>query len=123
MHRKVPGGFGKGRLEKDCPHETTRKDFWHVRGNNSTSPTAYFILWQHVRRMNEDAAYKVARIIATVCAKYPGCVLLFERLRKISAKGASKSKRLNRKQANHLRGRSISVRARKYSRKAAARWR
>jgi hypothetical protein len=39
----VPGGFGKGRLEKDCPHETTRKDFWHVRGNNSTSPTAYFI--------------------------------------------------------------------------------
>ena len=31
-------------------------------------------------------------------------MLLFERLRKIKAKGASKSRRMNRKQANHLRG-------------------
>ena len=61
-------------------------------------------LWQHVRCMNEDAAHKVARSIANVCARYPGCVLLFERLRKIRAKGASKSRRMNRKQANHLRG-------------------
>jgi putative transposase len=61
-------------------------------------------LWRHVRRMNEDAARKVAGIIAGVCAKYPGCVLLFERLRKIQPKGASKSRRSNRKQANHLRG-------------------
>ena len=61
-------------------------------------------LWRHVRRMNEDAAHKVARSIAKVCARYPGCVLLFERLRKIRAKGASKSRRMNRKQANHLRG-------------------
>ena len=61
-------------------------------------------LWGHVRRMNEDAAHKVARIIANVCAKYPGCVLLFERLRKIKAKGGSKSRRTNRKQANQLRG-------------------
>jgi len=61
-------------------------------------------LWRHVRRMNEDAAHKVARSIANVCARYPGCVLLFERLRKIRAKGASKSRRMNRKQANHLRG-------------------
>lgn len=61
-------------------------------------------LWQHVRRMNEDAAHKVARIIVSVCARYPGCVLLFERLRKIRAKGASKSRRTNRKQANQLRG-------------------
>jgi IS605 OrfB family transposase len=61
-------------------------------------------LWRHVRRMNEDAARKVACSIARVCAKYPGCVLLFERLRKIKAKGASKSRRMNRKQANQLRG-------------------
>lgn len=39
-----------------------------------------------------------------VCEQYPDCVLLFERLRKIKNKGASKSKRLNRKQANQLRG-------------------
>jgi IS605 OrfB family transposase len=62
-------------------------------------------LWQHVRRMNEDAAHQVARIIANICAKYPGCVLLFERLRKIKATGASKSRRINRRQANQLRGR------------------
>jgi len=61
-------------------------------------------LWGHVRRMNEDAAHKVARSIANVCAKYPGCVLLFERLRKIKPKGASKSRRMNRRQANQLRG-------------------
>jgi hypothetical protein len=61
-------------------------------------------IWGHVRRMNEDAAHKVARAIATVCASYPACVLLFERLRKIPAKGSSKSRRMNRKQANQLRG-------------------
>jgi putative transposase len=61
-------------------------------------------LWRHVRRMNEDAARKAACSIARVCAQYPGCVLLFERLRKIKPKGASKSRRMNRKQANQLRG-------------------
>ncbi len=61
-------------------------------------------LWQHVRRMNEDAAHRVARNIANVCAKYPGSVLLFERLRKIKSKGESKSRRMNRRQANQLRG-------------------
>ena len=61
-------------------------------------------LWGHVRRMNEDAAHKVARSIANVCARYPGCVLLFERLRTIKPKGASKSRRMNRRQANQLRG-------------------
>jgi IS605 OrfB family transposase len=61
-------------------------------------------LWQHVRRMNDDAAHKLARIIAGVCSHYPGCVLLFERLRKIKAKGGSKSRRTNRKLANQLRG-------------------
>ncbi len=61
-------------------------------------------IWGHVQRMNEDAAHKVARAIVTVCTKYPGCVLLFERLRKIQAKGSSKSRRMNRKQANQLRG-------------------
>jgi transposase len=61
-------------------------------------------LWRHVRRMNEDAAHQVAHRIATVCANYPGCVLLFERLRKIKPKVASKSRRMNRRQANQLRG-------------------
>jgi len=70
-----------------------------VKGEHSNQQ-----IWGHVRRMNEDAAHQVAHRIATVCAKYPGCVLLFERLRKIPAKGSSKSRRMNRKQANQLRG-------------------
>jgi putative transposase len=61
-------------------------------------------LWRHVRRMNEDAARKVAYNIARVCVRYPDCVLLFERLRKIKAKAGSKSARMNRRQANQLRG-------------------
>jgi putative transposase len=61
-------------------------------------------IWRHVRRMNEDAAHQVARQIAEVCARYPGCILLFERLRKIKPKGGSKSRRMNRRQANQLRG-------------------
>ena len=61
-------------------------------------------LWRHVRQMNEDAAHQVAHQIACVCAKYPGCVLLFERLRKIRASGGSKSRRMNRRQTNQLRG-------------------
>ena len=61
-------------------------------------------LWWHIRRMNRNAAHKTARAIARVCARYPGCVLLFERLRKIKARGGSNSRRLNRKQANQLRG-------------------
>ena len=44
-------------------------------------------MWRHVRRMNADAAHQVAHRIAAVCAKYPGCVLLFERLRKIKPRG------------------------------------
>jgi putative transposase len=70
-----------------------------IRGEHSNQQ-----LWRHVRRMNEDAAHKVARLIANVCARYPGCVLLFERLRKIKPKSASKSRRMNRRQANQLRG-------------------
>ena len=70
-----------------------------VKGEHSNQQ-----LWQHVRRMNEDAAHKVARSIANICAKYPGSVLLFERLRKIKATGGSKSRRMNRRQANQLRG-------------------
>ena len=61
-------------------------------------------LWRHIRRMNESAAHRVARAITTVCAKYPGCVLVFERLRKIRRSEGSKSRRMNRKQANQLRG-------------------
>ncbi|HYT27597.1 MAG TPA: transposase [Ktedonobacteraceae bacterium] len=70
-----------------------------VKGEHSNQQ-----LWGHVGRMNEDVAHKVSRIIANVCAKYPGCVLLFERLRTIKAKGGSKSRRMNRKRANQLRG-------------------
>jgi putative transposase len=77
-----------------------------VKGEHSNQQ-----LWQHVRKMNTDAAHQVARRIVDVCAKYPGCVLLFERLRKIKANGGSKSRSLNRKQANQLRGK-INQRAR-----------
>ncbi len=61
-------------------------------------------LWAHLRQQNLDAAHKTARAIVEVCEQYPGCVLLFERLRKIKPKGGSKSRRLNRKQANQLKG-------------------
>jgi IS605 OrfB family transposase len=70
-----------------------------VKGEHSNQQ-----LWQHVHRMNGDAAHKVARSITSVCAKYPGSVLLFERLRKVKARGESKSRRMNRRQANQLRG-------------------
>jgi putative transposase len=70
-----------------------------VKGEHSNQQ-----LWRHVRRINENAAHLVARRIANVCSNYPGCVLLFERLRKITPRGGSTSKRLNRKQANLLRG-------------------
>jgi putative transposase len=68
-------------------------------------------LWQHVRRMNAAAAERTSRTIAEVCEQYPGCVLLFERLRKIKRGEASKSRRLNRKQANQVRG-QINARSR-----------
>ena len=70
-----------------------------VKGEHSNQQ-----VWAHVRRMNEDAAHKVARIIASVCAKYASCVLLFERLRKIKRGGGNKSRRMNRRQSNQLRG-------------------
>ena len=70
-----------------------------VKGEHSNQQ-----LWRHGRRQNTDAAHKTARAIAQVCTHYPGCVLLFERLRKIRSKGGTKSRRLNRKQANQLRG-------------------
>jgi len=70
-----------------------------VKGEHSNQQ-----LWRHIDHLNEDAAHQVARIIANVCAKYPCCVLLFERLRKIRTKGGSKSRRMNRKRANQLRG-------------------
>jgi transposase len=61
-------------------------------------------LWRHIDRLNEDAAHKVARQIAEVCASYPGCILLFERLRTIKPGKGSKSRRMNRRRANQLRG-------------------
>ena len=76
----------------------------HLSGKPVKGEHSNQALWQHVRRINEDTAHKVARIIAEACAHYPGCVLLFERLRKIKQRGGSKSRRMNRKQANQLRG-------------------
>jgi hypothetical protein len=70
-----------------------------VKGEHSNQQ-----LWRHVRRMNEHMAHCVARRIANVCARYPGCVLVFERLRKIRRAAGSKSRRMNRKQANQTRG-------------------
>ena len=61
-------------------------------------------LWAHVRRQNLDTAHQTARAIVKVCERYPGCVLVFECLRTIKPSGASKSRRLNRKQANQLKG-------------------
>jgi putative transposase len=61
-------------------------------------------LWRHIDRQNQDAAHKVAHSIAEVCARYPGCILLFERLRKIKPGKGSKSRRMNRRRANQLRG-------------------
>src|SRR5260221_12889457 len=77
-----------------------------VKGEHSNQQ-----LWRHVDRLNEDAAHKVARRIAAVCASYPGCILLFERLRKIKPGEASKSRRMNRQRADQLRGK-INQRAR-----------
>ncbi len=70
-----------------------------VKGEHSNQQ-----LWAHMRRQNADCAQKTARAIAEVCEKYPGCVLVFERLRKIKQSNGSKSRRLNRKQANQLKG-------------------
>ncbi len=61
-------------------------------------------LWAHIRRQNRAEAHRVSRAIVEICEQYPGCVLLFERLRVIKPKGGSKSKRRNRKQANQLKG-------------------
>jgi putative transposase len=70
-----------------------------VKGEHSNQQ-----LWRHIDRLNEDAAHQAARRIASVCARYPGCILIFERLRKITAGEASKSRRMNRRRANQLRG-------------------
>lgn len=61
-------------------------------------------LWKHIRRTNEDFAHKAARAISDVCSLYPGSVLIFENLRKMRSGGESKSRRLNRKLANQIRG-------------------
>lgn len=61
-------------------------------------------LWAHIKRTNRDFAHKASRKIAEVCAKYPGCVLVFERLGRSGHSTGGKVKRINRKQANQLRG-------------------
>ena len=61
-------------------------------------------IWSHVKRMNDTVAHQVAARIVSICEQYPGCVLLFERLRKMKPGAMSKSRRLNRKQANQLKG-------------------
>jgi Putative transposase DNA-binding domain len=70
-----------------------------VKGEHSNQQ-----LWRHVDRLNEDAAHKVARRIASVCARYRGCILPVTRLRKIKPGKGSKSRRMNRRRANQLRG-------------------
>ena len=40
-------------------------------------------IWSHVKRMNDTVAHQVAAKIVSICEQYPGCVLLFERLRKM----------------------------------------
>lgn len=62
------------------------------------------LLWAHVRRMNLDFAHKVSRKIADICAKYPGCVLIFEREGRSGHSAGGRVRRINRKQANQLRG-------------------
>nr|WP_243137300.1 transposase [Desulfofundulus thermobenzoicus] len=61
-------------------------------------------LWSHIKRTNLDFAHKVSRKIADVCAKYPRCVLIFERLGRSGHGKGGKARRINRKQANQLRG-------------------
>ncbi len=70
-----------------------------VKGEHSNQQ-----LWRHVDRQNQDAAHQVSSSIATVCARYAGCLLLFERLRTIKPAPVSKSRRMNRRRANQLRG-------------------
>jgi IS605 OrfB family transposase len=70
-----------------------------VKGEHSNQQ-----LWSHIHRQNLDTAHKTARAIVDVCEQYPGCVLVFERLRKIHPSGENKSRRVNRKQANQLKG-------------------
>ena len=72
---------------------------------------------QHVRRMDRDAAHKTARAIARVCAKYPGCVLLFERLRKIKARGEANRTDSTVSKPINCAGRSIRFLAKKRLRK------
>src|SRR5260370_12359617 len=61
-------------------------------------------LWRHVDRLNEDAAHKGARQITQVCARYPGCMLLFERLRKINPRASITSMPIHPRPPNPLRG-------------------
>ncbi len=61
-------------------------------------------LWDHLKRTNQEFAHQVSRTIAEICAAYPGSILLFERLRTIQSKGEGKTRRLNRKLANQIRG-------------------
>jgi len=71
-----------------------------VKGEHSDTK-----LWDHIVRTNDDFAHKASRTIVDICAKYPGCVLIFEKLRKIKrVRGQSKCHRANRKKANQVRG-------------------
>jgi IS605 OrfB family transposase len=84
--------------------KTVSKHQWQsgkpVKGEHSNINS-----WDHIQRTNDDFAHKVSRVIVNICENYPGCVLLFERLRKIKPKkGESKSHRMNRRKANQLKG-------------------
>jgi len=89
--------------QRYCHLRRIAKKQW-LSGKAVTGEHSNRQLWRHVDRLNEDVAHKVARQIANVCGRYPGCILLFERLRNIPAKGGSKSRHMNRKRANQLRG-------------------
>src|SRR6266699_2771866 len=101
----IKDAIGKVRsyLSNHANWEKSGKKQWQsgrpVKGEHSNQQ-----LWRHVDRLNDDAAHKVARRIAQVCANYPGCILLFERLRQIKPGKGSRSRRMNRRRANQLRG-------------------
>lgn len=86
-----------------CHLKVVSKHQWQS-GKPVAGEHADIWLWAHIRRTNQDFAHKVARAIADICKEYPGSLLLFERLRKIGSEAISKSRRLNRKLANQIRG-------------------
>ena len=76
----------------------------HLTGRSAKGEHFDRRLWAHIKRTNLDFAHKVSKKIAGICAKYPGSVLIFERLGRSECGKGGKVKRINRKQAYQLRG-------------------